>query len=104
MKQNSGEVKQESGGVVIPTWLFWLMLVNAILWFADKFFDLIKGNDDRGAETVYVVEKKEGSDRDDWRVVKVITVRDVKEANLEQTVKGFQPKATATSGTQTKGM
>ena len=74
MKQNCGEVKQESGGVVIPTWLFWLMLVNAILFFANLFFDLIKGNGDRGAATVYGVEKREWSDRDEWREAKGVTL------------------------------
>lgn len=192
MKQDCGEVKKGSGGVVIPTWLFLLLCLDAVLWCANKVFDLINGNGDRGAETVYVVEKKEGSDRNDWREAKGVTVNDggtkeaapsggdggdyehggivvcfgcrevyyrepiwavwhtefcprcckdgdarwnedsiqlwkqlqkilrkdvrkeerwvaaasggVRAANWEQTVKGFQPKATAMSGKQTKGM
>lgn len=192
MKQDCGEVKQKSGGVVIPTWLFVLMCINAVIWFANKCFDLINGTGDRGAETVYVVEKRAGSDCNEWREAKGVTVNDggtkesepnggdggeyekggivvcfgcrevywrepiwavwhtqfcprcckdgdarwnedniqlwkqlqkilrkdvrnddrwvaaasggVRAANWEQTVRGFQPKATAMSGKQTKGM
>ena len=185
MKQDCGEVKQGSGGVVIPTWLFLLLCLDAVLWCANKVFDLINGNGDSGAETVYVVEKKEGSDSNGWRVtvndggtkeaepsgksggdggivvcfgcrevywrepiwavwhtefcprcckdgdarwnedsiqlwkqLQKILRKDVRKeerwvaaasggvraANWEQTVRGFQPKATAMSGKQTKGM
>ena len=72
----STEVKQGNGGVVIPTWLFLLLCLDAVLWCANKVFDLINGNGDRGAETVYVVEKKEGSNRNDWREAKGVTVND----------------------------
>lgn len=180
MKQNCGAVKQGSGGVVIPTWLFLLLCINAVICLVNKFLDLINGNGDRGAETVCVVEKREGGDRNDWSEAKGVTVNDggeyekggivvcfgcrevyyrepiwavwhtefcprcckdgdarwneenillwkqlekilrkdvrkddgwvavssdgVSAANWEQTVKEFQPKATAMSGKQTKGM
>ena len=76
MKQDCGEVKQERGGVVIPTWMYWLLCINVVLCCANMVFDLINGNGDRGAETVYVVEKREGSDRNDWREAKGVTVND----------------------------
>ena len=169
MKQDCGEVKQVSGGVVIPTWMYWLLCINAVLWCANMVFDLINGNGYRGAETVYVVERREGCDRNDggeyekggivvcfgcrevywrepigavwhtefcprcckdgdarwdedniqlWKQLQKRLRKDVRKdggwvavssggvraANWEQTVKEFQPKATAMSGKQTKGM